>query len=116
MRNLAFLSLALFLGCSRTTQIRVVDVGSDDFSNPMPFALKIDNGGSPTQVDAIAGECHLVNVVSPDPTAKLPNAGMRIGLTDDRHRTLGDDDTITLAGMTDVWGIVGWELPDDSPP
>jgi hypothetical protein len=58
-------ALVLLAGCGQAPQLRLVDVGSDEFVNPMPFALKIDNGSAPIQIDGIEGECRTVMVVSP---------------------------------------------------
>jgi hypothetical protein len=115
MRFLPFL-LIVALGCGQPPQFRLVDVGSDEFVNPMPFALKIDNGSAPIQIDGIEGECRTVMVVSPDPKAKRPDSTMRVGLTAGMDKTLPEGDTIRLAGLTEVWGVVGWDLPADSPP
>jgi hypothetical protein len=41
---------------------------------------------------------------------------MRVGLTAGMDKTLPAGDTIRLAGLTEVWGVVGWDLPAESPP
>lgn len=115
MRYLSAILIA-FAGCSQAPQLRFVDFGSNEFVNPMPFALKIDHSGSAIQIDAIEGDCRTVVAVSPDPDAKLPNAPMLVGLTADGNKTLGRGETITIDGMTDVWCVMGWQLPKDSPP
>jgi hypothetical protein len=110
------LILIVALGCGQAPQLRLVDVGSDEFVNPMPFALKIDNGSAPIQIDGIEGECRTVMVVSPDPNAKLPDSTMQVGLTAGMDKTLPAGDTIRLAGLTEVWGVIGWDLPAECPP
>jgi hypothetical protein len=119
MRTLPFL-LIVALGCSQPPQLRLVDIGSDEFVNPMPFALRIENSGVPVLFDEIVGECRTILIVSPDTSAKAPKgATMRVALTDRSkpgHVTLAEGDVLMLQDETEVWGVLGWELPGDSPP
>jgi hypothetical protein len=116
VKRLPLTLVLLLLGCSPAPQLRLVDVGSDGFLNPMPFALRIVNDGRPVEVDEIVGDCRTVVIVSPDPDAKAPHANLRVGLTADMERTLPAGDMIKIAGTSEVYGVIGWELPDDSPP
>jgi hypothetical protein len=108
--------LIVALGCSQPPQLRLVDIGSDEFLNPMPFGLKLDRSGPAILIDGIDVECRTVVVLSPESDAKLPNVPMLVGLTAKGRETLREGETIAIAGRTEVWGIVGWELPDDAPP
>lgn len=112
--------LIVALGCTQAPQLRLVDVGSDEFLNPMPFALRIENTGVPMLFDEIVGECRTILIVSPDTSAKAPKgATMRVALTDRSkpgHVTLAEGDVLKLQDKTEVWGVLGWELPADSPP
>jgi hypothetical protein len=109
--------LIVALGCAPPTpRLRFVEFGSDGFLNPMPLGLRIVNDGRPVEVDELVGEYRMVEIVSPDLDAKAPRAQLRFALTADMERTLPDGDFIMIAGTEGVWGIVGWELPNDSPP
>jgi hypothetical protein len=85
----------------------------------MPFALRVVNDGAPAKFDAIEGECQTRVIVSPDPNAQAPtSATMRVALLDRSKPgmgTLGHRQSLALRRKTEVWGIVGWELPDNTP-
>jgi hypothetical protein len=84
--------LIVAVGCSPSNAptgpaLRLVDFGSDEFVDPMPFALKIVNDGAPLKFDAIEGECRTRMIVSPDPDAQAPTtATMRATLLDRASR------------------------------
>jgi hypothetical protein len=125
MRIAALLLLFSTIGCRPSNApsgptIRLVDVVSDEFKIPMPFALRIVNDGAPVQFDAIEGECRTRVIVSPDPNAQAPtSATMRVSLLDRSKPetvTLGYGQTLALRDKTEVWGVLSWDLPDDAPP
>jgi ABC-type multidrug transport system fused ATPase/permease subunit len=77
----------------------------------MPFALRIVNDGRPVEVDEIVGDFWTVEIVSPDPDAKAPDATLRVGLTADMAKTLpAGDAIIQLVGSLAILAWVDWTL------